>query len=312
MTNAVDADPYRNRADELGELLKTDPSRAFPELLRLAADSASCELLLGWAYDKGLGTPSNAQRAEACFIQAASKGADMGYFYLGDHYLGEEKYAEARSAFRTGAAMGDEASRTALLELEQGLEAERAFERLESDPDGAFATLNRLAKDGSPNSMLYLGWAYQNGLGTPADSEIAANWFQRAYDFGVQEAADYLGHSLYYDGYQCLGTKPTNYIDAFDHFSKAVKLGYAPAMLKLAEFYAKGLGVTKQPKEARHLYEKAAERGNLWGRRELAKQYIRGRYGLTRIWQGVQMYIDAIKEMYSVAKNDRSDIRLLK
>lgn len=312
MSGDCDPDPYTQESLELEERLKIDPAGAFADLELLAPRSAACMLLLGRAYDNGLGTGVDSEKAEAYLRQAASNGADLGYYYLGQHYLGQENHTEARKAFLEGVANGDIASCEALEGLEQWLAVVKAYELLKSDPEDAVVMLRRLAENGSAYSMLYLGWAYAQGLGVPHDSQQAREWYRRAYAFGAREAGKYLGHYAYYDGCQYLEVEPKDNKRAFECFSKGAGFDYGPAVYWLAKCYAKGLGVDRQPKEALRLYEKAADLGNLWAEREVAKRHMRGSYGLGGIIKGVKMYVSCLKEMYRVARRDLSDVRILK
>lgn len=319
MTDEHDMDHYAQKSIELEERLKSDPVGAFAELQALAPESPACALLLGRAYDKGLGTAADPKTAETYLREAASKGADLGYYYLGKHYFDHRKYQEAREALLQGVAVGEVPSpedlaavEEVLAVVEQKLAVAKAYDLLNTDPQRAVVMLRRLAENGSAYSMLYLGWAHAQGLGVPPDSQQASEWYRQAYALGAREAGKYLGHYAYYDGCKYLEEEPKDYKKAFERFSEGAQYDYGPAVYWLARCYAKGLGVEQQPDEARRLYEKAAALGNLWAMRELAKLHMRGSYGLGGISKGVKMYVNCLKEIYRVASRDSSDIRLRK
>lgn len=52
-----------------------------------------------------------------------------------------------------------------------------------------------------------------------------------------------------------------NLPDAVNWLRRAAKTGYAPAQYQLAEYYALGLGVSKNPAEAKKWYERSANQG---------------------------------------------------
>ena len=50
----------------------------------------------------------------------------------------------------------------------------------------------RAAAHGSPAAAFNLGFAHQSVLGTPADAEVAAHWYEQAARSGLAEAGNNL------------------------------------------------------------------------------------------------------------------------
>lgn len=304
-------DPYLEQSERLRELLDADPDAAFKELLVLAPQSVSCMLLLGRAYDQGLGTPVDPGQAEEWYTRAAARGSAIGFFYLGDHYLDQRRFKRAREAFSAGAALGDTASKAAIANTDPWLDdAKTAYEHLATDPATGFAALCDFAEKGSVQSMIYLAYAWEEGIGTTADQREAKKWYRQAIEKNPDKAVFYLAHHMYYKGY--VAQQANNYAQARECYASAAEAGYAPGIFRLALLYKCGLGGDRRPQEAQRLFEKASSMGNLAAEREVAKQHVLGRYGINNIFNGVRLYARYVREVYAVCMDDPDSIRLLK
>lgn len=125
----------------------------------------------------------------------------------------------------------------------------------------------RLIDKGSVLSMTNLGRRYEyrpDGYGGP-DFELAEYWYRRAIDSG--SAISTLPVGYFY-------IRRSDYHKAFDVFSIGCKRGYAPSIVRLADFYIKGRVVNKDYGKARLLLERATSLGSLWAKRSLARMYF--------------------------------------
>ena len=171
-----------------------------------------------------------------------------------------------------------------------------AYRLLQTEPGPkVFRELEELAELGSLSSMVYLGCAYQHGMGTEKDMSAAETWFRRGYDSGSKLALYYLGH-LY------LAKK--EYDNAEVVFVSGMKINYSPAIFCLGCMYLEGTGVIKQPDQARILFEKASGLGHVFAKRFLAKMYLSGRYGIFFFLKGVLLLVGAMKDFLVIAKSD--------
>ncbi len=309
-------DTYFSQARQLADMQKTDPVRAFGEIQTLAEKgSVNGMLMLGSAYQIGMGTPVNLKQAETWFRRAYEKGSVLGTWNLGNFYLGQKKYSEAYKAFAAGAAMGHMPSADYMHQLNdkenwEYWEKEPDLKQLwivqemrKTDPARAIEGLRALAEKGSSRSMLHLGWSYQKGIGVPADMAQAEKWFRLAYEKGPakikKEAAYFLGWIYFLRN---------DYAKAHELFSAGAAMDYPPAIYRLARMYRDGLGVEKQPDKARQLFEKASALGNLFAKRGLALQLLSGHFGFMNILRGLGLLLRSSKQIFLVAgKNPSSE-----
>ena len=301
-------DPYLVQARRIAALQNIDPASAFKALQDLAPRSVNGLLLLGWACEMGLGTAVDPVQAQAWYRLAADKGSAIACFYLGNLHLKQKAYPEARDAFAAGATLDQVPSRDALNRLDEWQRREdeyaplrRAYDLLKTDPVRAQDTLHELAEQGSTRAMFYLGCVYERGEGAAVDPDQAVAWYRRAYERDPgqtkKQAAYYLG---------CLYQNRQDYANARDLFLAGVDLDYAPAIYRLGLMYRDGLGVAKQPDQARSLFERASALGNLHARRSLAIQYISGRFGPIHIFKGLHLLLSTTRDFYTAVTKDPS------
>lgn len=103
-------EPAVKELDRANGLLETDPVRAFQELRTLTEKgSPHSMLLLGWAYERGLGTTADMKQAETWYRRAYEKGSKKvskeAACHLGYIYLQQKNSDKAHEAFAAGAAM---------------------------------------------------------------------------------------------------------------------------------------------------------------------------------------------------------------
>jgi TPR repeat protein len=141
----------------------------------------------------------------------------------------------------------------------------RALEVYENTPADAVPQLSYLADSGSPMGMIFLGHAYQAGTGVPKDPSVAESWYRRAADLGSVLGLHELG-SLYIE--------QERYAEAKEAFRFASAAGYAPATYHLGRMYRLGLGVEKDIRKTKTLWEDASANGHVFAERHLATLFI--------------------------------------
>jgi TPR repeat protein len=157
----------------------------------------------------------------------------------------------------------------------------------------AWPILQKVADDGDPMAMDYLGVLYQTGKGVPQDFNRAREWFQKAAEAGNLAGVTNLGaiygngegtHEDYGKAFGCslkgaeagntvamtnlgllLKNAPAGSKDsrkAYGWFQKAADCGQSIAMTNLGLLYETGKGFPQDYTKARQWYRKAAGAGN--------------------------------------------------
>ena len=156
------------------------------------------------------------------------------------------------------------------------------------------------ATAGVSNAQMTLGWMYQVGKGVERDLEQAKFWYRSALQSQAPRAEFYLG-TVYWN--------ESAFAEAIEWFQKAASQGFTPAMYQLGRMYRHGVGVPRDQILAAKYVEEAARGGHIFARRDLAREMLRGRHGLSRIPIGfirlIQLGWSAIK---TASKNIEDDV----
>ena len=183
------------------------------------------------------------------------------------------------------------------------------------NPNEAIRVLTRAAAGGSARAYTMLGLVYRSGAIVPQNLSLALDYLERAGKLGNPEAYEYMGDVYHSKGYQgrdvakacelyelaaegglaSAGEKAasiranreayynnadldaaTDPEKAFRGYAISAMMGYAPAMLKIAECYALGIGTPRDRSSAFTYYRKAAESGLAEARFPLGICYSRG------------------------------------
>lgn len=163
-------------------------------------------------------------------------------------------------------------------------------------PEEAVRILTRAAAGGSVKAYITLGLLFRGGTEVKADLDYALECFEHAAKLGSAEAYEYIAdiyHSKAYKGrdvayayelymkayeggvltakkkaddieaaregyyYNATRIEDESPREAFRSYAIATVMGHIPAMLKLAECYALGIGTQKDKKEAFSWYKKS-------------------------------------------------------
>ena len=129
-----------------------------------------------------------------------------------------------------------------------------------------FALYQKAAATGNILAAFNLGVAYRDGVGTPVNGKLAAQWFERA-----SSAKDNLGAfnlAVLLDE----GTLvPEDNKRAARFYWIAAERGNVDAMINLALILETGEGVAADPAEAAALYQRAAQKGDEFAEMKLMK-----------------------------------------
>jgi len=172
----------------------------------------------------------------------------------------------------------------------------------ESDPVRAIEGHRSLAEKGSSQAMLRLAWAYQKGIGVPADWDQAEYWYRRAFDAGPDRDKRLV---TYYFGSFYLARK--DFPKANEWFSVGAAMAFGPSINCLGRMYRDGLGVERRVDRARELFEQAAALGNLIARRNLVRLFMSGRLGLPGIFHGIRLLMRFTAEAISWSRHLRDE-----
>lgn len=152
----------------------------------------------------------------------------------------------------------------------------------------------RAADQGNHIAQCNLGQAYLNGDGVEQDNDKAWFWFNESMKGNYVPA--YISMGDLYDGIE-------DYENAAKYYRHGVDKGSSMAMIRLADLYENGYGVSLDKRKAFDLYNKAAEMGDAYGYYSLAYCYLNG--------VGVKPDISAAIDWYKLAAENFSILNLL-
>ena len=72
---------------------------------------------------------------------------------------------------------------------------------------------------------------------------------------------------------------------------QAAEQGYSPAHYRIGRYYSTGRGAPRSREAARTCMERAAQRGHLYARWDVAMRMIRGEYGITSVVTGLADFL---------------------
>jgi hypothetical protein len=268
------------RAAQLGR----DPVRA-RALMEQAAASGDAEAInaLATFVEMGVGAPPDAALAQRLLEDAAARGSVGAKLNLGLRLTHSQSEADQRRAVELltdvhndppDPAFGEETRRIAAgglgvaFLLGRGVmqDVARGVDYLE-EADAA--------GDADERTLFALGRAYQRGWDVrEPDPARALGYFQRAAEMGHAESAWQVGLAHLRGG----GVPQSDAL-AFDWFVRAGEGGDPRGDVSAAYLLSLGRGTVEDDREARRLYERAAERGNAHALRGLGELLLRGEGG---------------------------------
>lgn len=136
-------------------------------------------------------------------------------------------------------------------------------QELEENKNKEIKVVNKF-KD--PNYQFVIGLRQIKGEGVPQNIEEGLKWLKMAANENNIQAQLEIG-KLYLTG----SYLPTDYIQAINYLTMAAKNNNADAQYLLANIYRDGLGVNKDEKYAKQLYQQAILQGHELARKEVEK-----------------------------------------
>jgi TPR repeat protein len=148
---------------------------------RMAAEQGDpySQTRLGYLYEKGLGVPRDDALAAQWYAKSAAAGDEQGQSWLGSMYRDGRgvvrNYKEAEKWFSLASEQG-----SAWARMNIGLLYTHGGDGLPQDYVKAIDLFRKAADGGDPDALYNLGWAYEQGLGVPADRQRAIEWYSKA------------------------------------------------------------------------------------------------------------------------------------
>jgi TPR repeat protein len=170
----------------------------------------------------------------------------------------------------------------------------------------AYRALVPVAKAGHPRAMLLVGEMLLFGHGTTSDIDEGLMWLERAADDGLAREATYLAGRF-------LARWKHDWTRAAPYVSRAAALGHPEAQAMLANMYAMGRGVARNPAEAERLRRQAADTTeDTWTVWLAARSYLDGgRDGGSRdTGRGIELLRKAAEKGHALAQDDLGAIYL--
>ncbi|MBG6155728.1 TPR repeat protein [Labrenzia sp. EL_159] len=295
------------RLNDQGEVEGHSQAIAFKYYLAAAeAGHPEATRIVGGRYQQGKGVGKNLSRAETWLqksVDLGMYGADLELASL--HLVGDEFSIEKRKqAVVTLQSYVDRGDPRAMLALGRayitGAGVEKSPEtglRLFQDANNlvpglarfqiaeyhfwgaggvvnyelAFDGFSESAKLSNPDAQYWLGWMYQNGLGTEPNPEEAARLYRIAIEHGEHRAKVALG-VLYFEGHGVRKDERR----AAEYFQETSERGMESGRANLGWLMVNGFGVPKNVKEGFALIEQAASREDSYGAYYLAQLLEKG------------------------------------
>lgn len=263
--------------------------------LTMAADKEYIPALklLAKAYDEGLGTGRNPDKAHNYYVRAFNAdNSDL------DSYL---KMAMIKCMdFRYEHTADGEAMLQELMDMEYApaFTAYGIFQNKYRSPEKAAPAFKRAAELGDIEGMCRLGQLYNTGKHVEKDQAKALELFRKCTDAGNTEAMWELGR-MYEHGTGVSQDIPR----ALELYRKSASAGNLGGLCELARTYHSGIGVPKDYLKAAQLWYKAAKKGNAHSQYCLAHCFWHG--------QGVQVnYQAAFEWMEKAAMQDHESAKI--
>ena len=136
------------------------------------------------------------------------------------------------------------------------------------DPAKALKLYKQAAEQGDPSGMASYGRMLEFGMSVPPDPAKALELYRKAAKLGDPSGMVFLGDRLLADG---------DMEQAYEWYSRAVKLNYAPAYAKAGDCLAFGWGVQMDLKAAAGTYEQGAKLGDANAQYRFGKCLAEGR-----------------------------------
>lgn len=168
--------------------------------------------------------------------------------------------------------------------------------------EDAYSLCLRLGEAGSRAAQLRLGWIHQTGKGVQKDLDEAKRWYSRAIHSESAQAEFYIA-SVYWENRDVQQT--------IEWLEQSAAKAYPPALFELGRMYKAGYGIATDAHKGLAYLERAAGRGHLFARREIAREMLKGRHGWQKVPLGFLEMLNISWTGFLVARQDLYDDRTL-
>lgn len=207
---------------------------------------------LGYHYFYGKGVQRNFSKAKKWFDLASKSESPAARYKIGRLYetgvFYKKDIKQAVLHYEFAASKGEiyALNNLAILYLTGNGVAQ--------DVPKGISLAKRSALKGNAEAQVNLGLVYLNGTGVAVDKVKALQYFK--------DAAKQLNpEGLYYLAQFHLSLQ--EYVEAFDYFHEAAKLGHSNSQLRLAMLFDKGLGTEKSQEQSLKWLKESADQGNI-------------------------------------------------
>ncbi|KAG0292757.1 hypothetical protein BGZ96_003737 [Linnemannia gamsii] len=216
---------------------------------------SKAEYTLGHYHEVGIGVPQDLQLAKQWYLKAAARGNERALLRLLVGHVGlEVDYAHLKDALLAQ----NEHNPYLLHQLAQFHELREYG--LVPDEDSAFELYAASAQTNYAPAQYKLGACYEFGiLGCPRDPIQAVQWYSQGADNGHVEALLALA-GFYLDGSAGPAAEQSDE-EAFRFVKAAALRGVPKAEYITGYFLEHGLGVERNPREAKQWYRLACAKG---------------------------------------------------
>lgn len=153
-------------------------------------------------------------------------------------------------------------------EVEDALERARQA-NTKADFATAAAIYRRLADDGNPKGMMFLGLMHAAGRGVARNPALACDYYQRAADKNLSLAQHLLGDCFYNGDGRAL-----DYSQSKAWYERAAETGDVKADCALGNQYIEARGVPRDLERGMALCRKGADAGDADAQADLASRYL--------------------------------------
>jgi tetratricopeptide (TPR) repeat protein len=163
---------------------------------------------------------------------------------------------------------------------------ERAYEYLsKGNYADALSSFDLLARRGSLQANVYLGWMHQKGFGTRVDLKTAEGSYRVAASSGFVLGQYYLANLLRLSG---------NLSEALEWYEKAAAQRHSSASYWASVMYREGDGTSPDKTKSEKYLAVAASLGHYFAERDLARNRLRSAKTIVEVFQGLLAYIRAV------------------
>ncbi|WP_458460002.1 tetratricopeptide repeat protein [Pseudobutyrivibrio sp.] len=273
----------------LGRMLEygaDDVKQSFTEAIswyQMASDSGNIDgtCALGYFYLTGTGVDKDLEKATELFDAAIEGGAVNGYVGKARVLLAQRNAAEEENEAEDLASDKKDIDSS---EDKNNKEDNEDTKDTISDEDKAIYDLFYKAQiAGDVDGSYYLGYAYENGIGTAVDYKKAFDYYSRAAKSTSTDLADQYAKNKANVAIGLLYIKGNGVEEdseqAISFFEAASAAGYAKGSYYLGQIYENGVGVDRDYEKAMEYYLLAADLDYAPALNQIGYMYYNG-YGV--------------------------------